>query len=279
MRISYFVTCVALALLSACSSGQRPWQENGNELTIKLPGDVDMVFVRVPAGEFLMGSVNSDKDADGSEKPQHKVTLDEYWIGKYEVTNAQYAAYIKAKNLSWSMPKGMENHPVVNVSWDDAVAFCTWLSELSGRLAHLPTEAQWEKAARGTGGAIYPWGNSQPSCTLTQYNLCSIGTMPVGSKLAGVSPYGALDTAGNVWEWVADWYDWNYYANSPASNPQGPTSGHSRVLRGGGFAEGSPSVRAAKRDRSDLNLRSIILGFRVAVSAITSSSPAPATTR
>jgi len=236
-----------------------------NDLILTLAPGVTMEMVRIPAGEFLMGSTDADKDARSSEKPQHKVTLDEYLISKYEVTNAQYAAYAQAKGLNWSMPQGKENHPVENVSWDDAVAFCAWASQITGRKITLPTEAQWEKAARGTDGRIYPWGNEAPDNT--RANFRTSGTTAVGTYPTGKSPYGALDMAGNVYEWTADWYSDTYYASSPASSPQGPTTGQWRVLRGGSWGINSLSVRAASRGCSDPSGRGIAFGFRVAVSA------------
>ncbi len=247
------------------SPQQRP---NSNLLVLTLAPNVTLDLVHVPAGAFLMGSTDADKSANPSEKPQHKVMLDEYLIGKYAVTNAQYAAFVKAKSLSWSMPQGKEKHPVVRVSWDDAVAFCAWASQTTGRKVTLPTEAQWEKSARGTDGRIYPWGNEAPNANLANFNNNEKGTTVVGKySPTGDSPYGLSDTAGNVWEWVADWYDDIYYASSPASNPQGPTTGQYRVLRGGSWYNGSDFVRAANRDGSAPIDRADDLGFRVVVSA------------
>jgi len=147
---------------------------------------------------------------------------------------------------------GFDQHPAVNVSWDGADAYC----RRSGR--RLPSEAEWEKAARGPDGSIYPWGNAAPTGQLANFADQSSGSSspendgfahssPVGSYLAGASPYGALDMAGNVWEWVSDWYDANYYANSPAVNPQGPATGSFRVLRGGSWNGDTSFLRAAYR--------------------------------
>ncbi len=235
-----------------------------NDLLLTLAPNVTLDLVRVPAGEFLMGSTDADTYAYPEEKPQHKVTLDEYLIGKYEVTNAQYAAYTKAKGLNWSMPQGEENHPVVYVSWDDAVAFCAWATQVTGRTVKLPTEAQWEKAARGTDGRIYPWGNEAPSSTLANFSqtMAVVGTYP-----SGISPYGALDMAGNVWEWTADWYSKTYYASSPSSNPQGPTTGQERVVRSGGGMGIATGVRAAIRNGNGPGAHYYLNGFRVAAYA------------
>ena len=231
------------------SPQQRP---NSNLLVLALAPNVTLDLVRVPAGAFLMGI-----SGDSGSKKQHTVNLDEYLIGKTEVTNAQYAVYAKAKGLSWSMPQDKEKHPVVEVSWDDAVAFCVWASQVTGCKVTLPIEAQWEKAARGTDGRIYPWGNGAPNANLANFNMNVKDTTEVGKySPAGDSPYGLADTAGNVWEWVTDWLDENYYAKSPSSNPQGPTTGQYRVLRGGGWNSYSSSVRAAYRGGNGPTFRS-----------------------
>ncbi|MCL4506726.1 MAG: SUMF1/EgtB/PvdO family nonheme iron enzyme [Chloroflexi bacterium] len=274
-----------------------------NLMTLTLAPGVTMVLVRVPAGQFLMGSADSDPNAQSDEKPQHKVMLDEYLIGKYDVTNAQFMTFVKAtgykttaekegsgyaytgngwadvKGADWQHPKGpgsdlggKDNHPVVLVSWDDAVAFCAWVRQVTGRNVKLPTEAQWEKAARGTDGRIYPWGNSAPDATRLNFNMNIKDTTEVGKySPTGDSPYGAADMAGNVWQWTADWYGDTYYTNSPASNPQGPTSGQYRVMRGGAWGIDPATVRAAFRDRLGPTLRYDNLGFRVVVA----SAPVP----
>ena len=202
-------------------------------------------MVLVPAGEFIMGSEEGDAD----EKPRHRVYLDAFYIDKYEVTNARFQQFVQATGhrtqaeregsgytgdksglvdgANWRAPRGpgssiagLEQHPVVSVSQEDAKAYCTWAGK------RLPTEAEWEKAARGTDGRTYPWGNQFDS-TKGNFDGKNKGTVPVGTYEGGKSPYGAYDMAGNVWEWVADWYGENYYKNSPARNPQGPASGDS----------------------------------------------------
>jgi len=141
-----------------------------DEMTITLAPGVEMVFRRVPAGEFWMGSDDNDKEAEKHEKPLHKVHLDEYWIGKYPVTNTQYQAYVNAnKTAGWEFEPGKERHPAVYVSWEDAAGFCKWASLSSGRAVRLPTEAEWEKAARGTDKRLYPWGNQIPDKSRTNY--------------------------------------------------------------------------------------------------------------
>ena len=150
-----------------------------------------------------------DKQAYDDEQPQHRLALPEFYIGKCPVTNEQYAAFIRATGQAapghWKngqTPADRNGHPVVNVSWKDAVAFGQWLSQASGKVTRLPTEAEWEKAARGSDGRIYPWGNDPPTKELCNFNNNVDGTTPVGQYQAGASPCGALDMAGNVWEWT-----------------------------------------------------------------------------
>jgi len=246
-----------------------------------------MRMLLVPEGEFLMGTLDEDAEAGESQKPQRNLFLDTFWIDQTEVTNAQFARFVQETGYvtyaeqkggayvyegegkwnelagaNWHFPRGteceheeFEVQPVVQVSWDDAKAYCEW----AGR--RLPTEAEWEKAARGTDGRTYPWGNEAPTGNLL--NVCDSNcplqwadgntddghefTAPVGSYPAGASPYGALDMAGNVWEWVADWYGEEYYKSAPQSNPPGPENGNDRVLRGNSWSNGTSSVRAALR--------------------------------
>lgn len=234
-----------------------------------------MELVFVPSGEFEMGSNEWNED----EKPVHTVYLDAYWIDKYEVTNTQYAIFLNEVGNQmeggvtwldasdedvriyqfggeWLADSKYSNHPVVEVSWYGASAYCEW----AGR--RLPTEAEWEKAARGEDGRMYPWGNETDS-SLGDYYGKARGTKPIGSYPAGVSPYGALDMAGNVWEWVFDWYDETYYRNSPYKNPQGPTSESFHVLRGGAWGLGVIYLRSSFRYwHSPVDLSSYYVGFR-----------------
>ena len=212
-------------------------------------------LVYVPAGEFLMGS--EDRYAWGDEAPEHTVYLDAYWIYKHEVTNAQYRQCIEEGVCNGSLSRYSENdYPAVYISWYQAVDYCEWAG---GR---LPTEAEWEKAARGEDGGTYPWGEAGPNCSLAQYGSCLGETVPIGSNPDGASPYGALDMAGNAWEWVADWYDAGYYQNSPAENPTGPVSGTYRVLRGGSWSINERLLRASVRIRSNPDDSYNDIGFR-----------------
>jgi formylglycine-generating enzyme required for sulfatase activity len=255
-------------------------------------------MVHVPAGEFTMGSDEGDSD----EQPVHTVYLDAFYIDKTEVTNAQFAAFVSATGYEtgaeqtgcgwiydgddWDCIQGVDwqhlfgpdtdlagkdEHPVVQVSWNDAKAYCGWAG------ARLPTEAEWEKAARGTDERTYPWGNTFDGSQVnfadknTSFDWSDsnwddgyAGTAPVGSYPDGASPYGALDMAGNVWEWVADWYDGGYYAASPESNPKGPASGGIRVIRGGSWDDSGASVRAADRYGDNPVVAIVTRGFRCA---------------
>ncbi|HXV99303.1 MAG TPA: formylglycine-generating enzyme family protein, partial [Anaerolineae bacterium] len=228
-----------------------------DRVTITTP--IHLELVRVPAGEFLMGSdPKKDKNASKDEQPQHRVHISEFYIGKYPLTNEQYATFIKATKHRgpnhWKggkIPSGKENHPVVNVSWDDIVAFCEWLSRESGRTCRLPTEAEWEKAARGTNGRIYPWGNEWDPTQLNSREKGPGDTSPVGKySPGGDSPYGAADMAGNVWEWCADWNDEKEYqrrTKTVIQDPQGPAQGNFRVLWGGSWVSNQNRARCACR--------------------------------
>jgi len=220
-----------------------------------------MVMVYVPEGNFTMGS--PDGEGWDDEHPQHTVYLDAFWIDKTEVTNAMYAQCVQAgacqplssyssyTHSNYYGNSQFDDYPAIYVDWYDAEAYCQWAG------ARLPTEAEWEKAARGTDGRVYPWGNDVPNCEIANgyfaedfwgnNGYCVGDTRLVGSYLVGASPYGALDMAGNVLEWVADWYDPGYYANSPSINPQGPSSGQLRVLRGGAWYFSGYLVRSALR--------------------------------
>jgi formylglycine-generating enzyme required for sulfatase activity len=213
----------------------------------------------VPAGEFIMGSDEGGSD----ERPVHTVYLDAFYIDKTEVTNAQYRKCVEAGGCDTPVKTtyydnaDYSQHPVVYVSWNDADDYCRWAGK------RLPTEAEWEKAARGTDGRTYPWGEGI-DCDHAQYGGCGGGTAPVGSKPKGASPYSALDMAGNVWEWVADWYDSDYYSQSPGRNPPGPDSGVGRVLRGGSLHGSQRFTHCAYRVGGNPRYWYFYVGFRCA---------------
>ena len=221
----------------------------------------DMTQVYVPAGEFAMGSEQGDAD----EQPVHTVALDTFWLDKTEVTNAQYQTCVTASvcdplphidNSDYNAP----DQPVLGVDWESAIIYCGWVG---GR---LPTEAEWEYAARGPESLIYPWGHAwQMGLANCKESQCEDGyedPAPVGSFPAGESWVGALDMAGNVWEWVADWYDAGYYAHSPRENPTGPEDGQHRVLRGGSWASFTDRLRSSYRHRLSAISANINRGFR-----------------
>ena len=227
-------------------------------------------MVLVPAGEFLMGN-----EAEG-DAPSHRVYLDALYIDRQEVTNARYLKFVEATRhrapqhvvdpqydlwVGATLAPGVADLPVVNVDWSDANAYCRWAGK------RLPTEAEWEKAARGTDGRIFPWGNETPSFARLNFSRRWQGAhtlQPVGNYEAGNSPYGVQDMAGNVWEWVNDWYDAGSYAAGPARNPQGVSSGSSKILRGGSWTNSADTVRATHRREEDPDMRNSDSGFRCA---------------
>ena len=230
-------------------------------------GDVGQVFV--PAGSFRMGSADGADD----EQPVHEVTLDAFWIDRHEVTIGQYAACVAAgacapsadssslTRIEYYGNERYRDYPVIHVSWTQASEFCGWAG------ARLPTEAEWEYAARGPDSFTYPWGNRQISCELASYrggnNGCSGDTSPVDDYPDGASWVGALNLIGNVYEWVNDWYDTEYYQVSPAVNPPGPETGKLRVMRGGAWGSIPRYARAAVRNY-DEDVPTVSVGFRCA---------------
>lgn len=247
----------------------------GQALTRTVDG---MVMRFVPAGSFLMGAAD-DPDAAGHEKPQHAVTLSAFWIDQTEVTNAQYRRCVEAGDCAPPVIRKFfddptqDNHPVVYVKWEQANAYCRWLAKQTGWDVHLPSEAQWEKAASWDPltetKRRYPWGNDAPDPQWLNYEGSGLNrTVAVGRYPQGASAYGALDMAGNVWEWVADWYDKDYYKTPhlPA-DPTGPKTGKQRIMRGGSYEFGAREVRVTHRDVGDPTKASGPgLGFRCAVS-------------
>jgi len=221
-------------------------------------------LVWVPAGEFLMGSASTDHLASKDETPQRRVMLAGYWIYRSEVTVTQFRAFMTAAGYAfdWTARKPpwgwSDSLPMVNVTWRDARAYAAWAG------GSLPTEAQWEKAARGTDGRLYPWGNawSATACNTSEKGLNR--PMPVGSYPAGASPYGAQDMAGNVGEWCADWYDHYSKATAPR-NPIGPATGKWRILRGGSWRYTADGARCASRDYGSTAFYWLTAGFRCAI--------------
>ena len=223
-----------------------------------------MEMVYVPKGKFTMGS--TDSDANDDESPVREVSLDAYWIDKYEVSNGQYQECVNAGKCteprsteSWTRSSYYGNteyddFPVINVSWHQAKAYCEWAG------GSLPTEAQWEKAARGKNGRKYPWGDESPNSNLVNYGEIKGDTTAVGSYPRGASPYGAMDMAGNVWEWVMDRY--GPYDAAETNNPEGPASRYNRVLRGGGWGSYGRLIRSARRRDFNPSNTNYNVGFR-----------------
>lgn len=226
------------------------------------------VMVTIPAGFFTRGTIAGGFD----EQPVKQVFLDTYAIDKYEVTNHQYAAFVAATNHRKPGPpsryaKNMArmrgtNQPVVYVSWDDAAAFCRWKGK------RLPTEAEWEKAMRGGDKRLWPWGNEVDPLA-SNWAVARDGydvTAPVGTFQRDVSPYGVADGAGNVIEWVADWYGESFYGSAADRNPRGPEFGTYKVLRGGAYTTSGTDVRVTSRSKMVPDFRDETIGFRCAVS-------------
>lgn len=228
-------------------------------------------MVAVPAGSFTMGGVNSQQDAD--ETPPHMVTLSAFFIDAVEVTNAQFARFANGSGYQTDAEKAGDNvtwrtfntpdrqrFPVTHVSWTDATRYCAWVGK------RLPTEAEWEKAARGTTTNIYSWGNTFNSAWANTFELGAGQPVAVASSSAS-SPYGAYDMIGNVWEWVQDWYGGDYYVQSPRSNPAGPATGIQKVIRGGSFKNESDKATTSVRGKAGVDNRGDDIGFRCAKSS------------
>jgi formylglycine-generating enzyme required for sulfatase activity len=233
--------------------------------------------IYIPEGEFLMGcdpQHNGGFPCNFDELPLHPVFLSAYFMDAYEVTNQQYRMCMESGNCPEPVYKNSstrdsyydnptyDRYPVVGITWYEAQAYCQWVG---GR---LPTEAEWEKAARGTTIRAYPWGDEEPNCDLansydnTSGKHCVGDTAPVGSYPAGTSPYGLYDMAGNVWEWVGDWYSTNYYAYSPYENPTGRDTGDDKVIRGGSWSYSWSKLRVAYNSNHHPEQRNLNFGFR-----------------
>jgi len=226
-------------------------------------------MAEIPAGEFAMGLDGMQALED--ERPKHQVWLPAFFIDIHEVTTAQYASFLAATNhlapWQWNMVDLSQHsdRPVIGVDWSDADAYCRWKGK------RLPTEAEWEKSARGTDGRLYPWGNRAPNKDLAnfasgaRFNYGQV-LMPVQSYEHGKSPYGLLQMAGNVWEWVQDWYATNYYEVSSEHNPQGPEQGQFKVLRGGSWSDLPKYLLTYGRFKLPPDTRNSYTGFRCAKS-------------
>ena len=236
--------------------------------------------ILIPAGAFWMGMRPGDFDTLGidakeDEIPRYEVYLSAYHIGCYPVTNIEYEAFVQESGhrapTGWEeneYPEGKSQHPVVNVSWEDAEAYCSWMCDKTGQNYRLPTEAQWEKAARGEDGRFYPWGSEWKSSRLNSREARVNDTMPAGRfSPAGDSPYGVADMAGNVREWCANFYAGDTYQDhKEARDPKGPATGRYRVLRGGSFMDNRIGCRCTTRFAEYPYFYGKYVGFRVVYS-------------
>lgn len=298
-----FLLAVSFILFSGCEleKHERPDDLNITDEDADSNDDNDddilIDMVKVPAGEFLMGCEQElEKDCISGDSPSKIVSLSSFFIDKYEVTVEKYFECVKDKTCTlpsfdngycalfidvytWEygiLPDSFRESrkPIICVSWEQAYEYCKWADK------QLPTEAQWEKAARGTDARIYPWGNDAISCEYAvvtlfnsktekfEYGCGTHSTWNVGSIEAGISPYGAYDMAGNAYEWVADWYDKEYYKNAPAEDPQGPQTGEYRVIRGAGWggSDGDDWYLSSSKRKwgAPFNPGDNVLGFRCA---------------
>lgn len=276
-----WVSVVVLLLgVSVIEAADLSAVKNGATASVDmLKGKDGAPMILIPAGPFLMGS----NDGLPNERPEHTVTLNAFYIDQFEVTAGRYQKFIESAKHdlppTWDdeAAHAMGDLPAVGMSWMDAAAYCKW----AGR--RLPTEAEWEKAARGTDGRRYPWGHMQPFVDIANYNRGvwvseAITLVPVNSGLEGMSvrhglkeggksPYGLFHMAGNAAEWVADWYERDFYQKSPDKNPIGPASGEKRVMRGGSWADLPTALRVTARFSAEPDFEERTIGFRCAVDA------------
>lgn len=273
------VAVIAAGVLSL-AAGPPPPAKDGQAAPVEsVKGKDGAPMILIPAGPFTMGS----NDGLPNERPEHSVTLDAYYIDQYEVTLTLYRKFLESgKHESpptWDDEAAttVGDRPAIGMKWADAAAYCQWAGK------RLPTEAEWEKAARGTDSRRYPWGHMQPFVDIANYNrgvwvseaITLVGVtsglegMSVrhGLKEGGKSPYGLSHMAGNASEWVADWYDREYYQKSPDKNPTGPSEGEKRVLRGGSWADLPAALRVTARFSAEPDYEDRTIGFRCAMTA------------
>jgi len=264
-----------------------PFLENSQKGEFEVvEGKEGAPMIKIPAGEFKMG----DNKGPRNERPEHMVWVDTYFIDQYEITMERYQKFLDETNHDfpplWDDGAAFDeaaDRPAVGMAWGSAKAYCEWVGK------RLPTEAEWEKAARGTDGRRYPWGHMQPFVDIARYNLGTTGWVgyaitlaPVTSGVTGMSirhglkegtksPYGLYHMAGNASEWVVDWYDRNYYEKSPKRNPQGPGTGEKKIYRGGSWEDPPKRLRVTTRASAEPNFpvdaNDLTIGFRCAMEA------------
>lgn len=305
--LAIIVTCCLAAMTESAAEAENaaPVKEITNSIGMKL--------VLIPAGESMMGSSDSEKDRSSNESPQHRIRITRpFYLGQHEVTVGQFRAFVddsgyktdaekdgkggfgfdpktntfsQKQEYTWRNPgfQQTNDHPVVNVSWNDAAAFCDWLSRKESQRYRLPTEAQWEYGCRAGTTTRYSCGDDAETLVQVgnvadaavkakypQFPTISASdgylyTAPVGRFRPNA--FGLYDVHGNVWEWCSDWYDGGYYGHSPVDDPTGPSAGSLRVFRGGGWSSNAGYCRSAYRNRGSADGRFDILGFRVARAA------------
>jgi formylglycine-generating enzyme required for sulfatase activity len=282
MRHGYLLGTGAALILAASWSqaAEIPVAKDGVAAAVNaIKGKDGAPMVLIASGPFTMGS----NDGLPNERPEHKVTLDAYYIDQYEITVGRYQKFIESAHRdvppTWDdeAAQSLSDYPAVGMSWSAAAAYCKWV----GR--RLPTEAEWEKAARGTDGRRYPWGHMQPFVDIANYNRGlwvseAVTLVPVNSGIEGMSvrhglkeggrsPYGLFHMAGNAAEWVADWYDREFYLKSQDKNPTGPAMGEKRVIRGGSWADLPTALRVTARFSAEPEFEDRTIGFRCAMDA------------
>jgi formylglycine-generating enzyme required for sulfatase activity len=268
-RAPQTIALVGSAFVLAQLACSMPGQCQSAEFAAPAPGQLmewtgSSGLVYIPEGSFVMGR---DEEEPSDHSPAHTVTVNDFWIFQVEVTNRMYRMCVdlgvctEPTEAAWYAASGFEEAPASGINWDQAKAYCEWIG---GR---LPTEAEWELAARGTDTRTYPWGEDEPTCDLLNFLDCLEPSEPdtVGSYPLGVSPFKVADMAGNVSEWVSDWYAEDYYAHSPASNPTGPETGEERIVRGSSYLSPLEHTRIVLRSYLDPLEGDPTLGFRCVV--------------
>jgi len=264
-KFPFFALLGAAALVAAVfilmkkKSGEEPLNLK-KEYAIEVFNEIE--WIEIPAGEFTMGDTHGLGSAD--ELPAHKVYLDSYKISKYEITYDQFNKFATVNSEIRTYHEGRgKTHPVTSVNQDNVDQFCLWIWKYNGKIVDLPTEAQWEKAAKGVDNRIYPWGNTPPDCSIVNFNNCLGRTSTIGSNLNDISYYGVMDMGGNVKEIVLDIYDEDYYSVSPYSNPKGPDDSVNKawVVRGASWNSSDP--RVSNRESRSIFNRNDSMGFRI----------------